>query len=63
MGLSEIVDWIASIIEDLMGCVEDDEACKTTARKYAARIFYVLILGIILILAIKGYKYFKGDKK
>jgi len=63
MGLSEIVDGLASIIEDLMGCAEGDEACKTTARKYAARIIYISIIAIILFVAIKGYKFFKGSGK
>jgi len=62
MGISEIVDGLASMIEDLMGCADEDTACKATARKYAARIIYISIIAIILFVAIKGYKFFKSSK-
>ena len=60
--MTGIVDWLASIIEDLMGCLEEDTACQAKARSYAAKIIYIGAAAIILIVAIKGYKFFKGDK-
>lgn len=60
--MTGIVDWLASIFEDLMGCLEEDEACKSKARSYAAKVIYIGAGGIILIVAAKGYKFFKGGK-
>ena len=57
------VDWLASVMEDLMGCLEEDDVCKSKARSYAAKIIYIGVAAIILIVAIKGYKFFKGSSK
>lgn len=56
------VDWLASIFEDLIGCLEEDETCKKKARSYAAKVIYIGAAAIIIIVAIKGYSFIKGGK-
>ena len=60
--MTGIIDGLASIFEDLMGCLEEDDVCKAKARSYAAKVIYIGAAAIILIVAIKGYKFFKSEK-
>lgn len=58
--LNVIIDPIASIFEDLMGCAEGDTECEKLARKYASYIIYGGIALIIIVIGMKVYKYYKG---
>ena len=61
--MTGIIDAVASIIVDLMGCTEDDAECVKKARKMAAWIVYGLLLIVILLVGAKAYSFFKGEKK
>lgn len=61
--MAGIIDTVASIIEDLMGCAEDDVECIKKARKWAAWLIYGTILFVIILVSAKVYKFYKGEKK